>query len=535
MNINRNFIQLSSTVLIMVFVLVRANAQQTNTTQKPNVLFIVVDDLGYADLSVMGSNYYETPIIDNIAKSGCIFTNGYAASAVCSPARASLMTGQFTARHGITQYEGAKTGQDWKNLNRHTKLLPPEFKLHLDSSAITLPEVFKEQGYLTFFAGKWHLGGKEQNSLPTNHGFDINQGGNEHGGPVGGFFSPFNNPNLENKPEEKGMNLSMKLANETSKFIRANKDSSFLAYLSFYAVHAPIQTTKEKWTKYRNKAEKMGIHQTGFEMERILPVRKYQDNPVYAGLIEQVDEAVGSVIKTLKDLKLDKNTIIIFTSDNGGVTSGDNYSTNQLSLRGGKGYQWEGGIRVPYFIYVPWLYNAEKNIDVPVSGVDLFPTLLELSGIPLQPQAHLDGVSLVPLLKGGNIEPRPLYWHYPHYGNQGGEPSSIIRKGEWKLIYYWEDHHAELYNIEKDINERDDVANSNENLVLEMKNELLQWLDSMDTHYAVIDPNWDEAAFKKKLDDNKTLLLPKLEAQRKEMLSPDWKPNSNWWGSQNEN
>lgn len=524
-------------LLNIVSLLLACNSKtvsSTSTEKKPNILFILVDDLGYADLSVMGSEYYETPNIDKIAKSGTIFTNGYAACTVCSPSRASLMTGQFPARHGITQFEGKNlSGEAWKERKRYTKLLPPEFKPHLDSALTTLPEAFKEQGYATFFAGKWHLGSKEQQSLPTDHGFDINIGGNEAGGPNGGYFSPYKNANLPNLPEEKGLNLSMKLAQETSKFITSNKDTHFLAYLSFYAVHGNIQTTKEKWTKYRNKAEKMGIHENGFEMERVLPARKYQDNPVYAGLIEQVDEAIGTVMKTLKDLKLDKNTIVVFTSDNGGVTSGDNYSTNQLNLRGGKGYQWEGGIRIPYFINVPWIKQNGESIAVPVSGTDLFPTLLDLSGIPLKPQNHIDGVSLKPLLLGENIEERPLYWHYPHYGNQGGEPSSIIRKGNWKLIYYWEDHHIELYNLETDLGERKDLVESKPEIAVQMKTQLLDWLKSMNTHYANEDPLWDKEARKEWLKNQKDVSLPRQEKQRKEMLSPDWKPNEDWWGSQN--
>lgn len=506
----------------------------TNTIPtKPNVLFILVDDLGYADLSVMGSKYYETPNIDNIANAGTIFTNGYAACTVCSPSRASLLTGQYPARHGITQFVGKNlSGQAWKTKKRYTKLLPPEFKTHLDSSTLTLAEAYKENGYTTFFAGKWHLGSKEQNSLPTDHGFDINIGGFHSGSPRGGYFSPYKNPELPNLPEEKGQNLSMKLASETNKFITKNKDKHFLAYLSFYAVHAPIQTTKEKWTKFRNKAEKLGIHNKGFEMERVLPVRKYQDNPVYAGLIEQVDDAIGTVMKTLKDLNLDKNTIIVFTSDNGGVTSGDNFSTNQLSLRGGKGYQWEGGIRIPFFINVPWMKQGGTNINVPVTGTDLFPTLLDLSGLALKPENHKDGVSLKPLLLGDSIIERPLYWHYPHYGNQGGEPSSIIRKGNWKLIYYWEDLHTELYNLKTDLGEQIDVAKSNPEIEAQMKNQLLNWLKSMGTLYATKDSLWNKSARKTWLNSQKTKKLPNLEKQRKKMLSPDWQPNKDWWGSE---
>nr|WP_253255986.1 sulfatase-like hydrolase/transferase [Formosa algae] len=377
------------------------------------------------------------------------------------------------------------------------------------------------------------MGSEAEQSLPTNHGFDVNQGGYEKGGPYsGGYFSPFNNPNMTDYEDEKGMSLSMKLAKETSKFIEKNKDTTFLAYLSFYAVHAPIQTTKAKWTKYRNKADSLGIAEQGFEMEHELPVRMYQDNPVYAGLIEEVDGAIGSVMQTLKANGLDKNTIVVFTSDNGGVTSGDNFSTNQLSLRGGKGYQWEGGIRVPYFVYVPWLHQGGRTIEVPVSGVDLFPTLLDLANIPLQPKAHADGVSLKPLLEGGTIAERPLFWHYPHYGNQGGEPVSIIRKGNWKLIYYWEDLHIELYNLDTDLGEIYDLASEEVTKASEMKTELMNWLKAMDTEYAELDENWDESAWDKRLEDNKNKLMPRLEAKRKQMLSPNYQPNTDWWGSE---
>lgn len=328
------------------------------------------------------------------------------------------------------------------------------------------------------------------------------------------------------------MSLSMKLAKETSVFIREQKDSTFLAYLSFYAVHSPIQTTQAKWKKYRNKADSMGIAEKGFEMERVLPARKNQDNPVYAGLIEQVDEAVGSVLNTLKELNLDKNTIVVFTSDNGGVTSGDNFSTNQLSLRGGKGYQWEGGLHVPYFIYVPWMQQEGAKSEVPVSGADLFPTLLDLADIPLRPESHADGVSLEPLLTGNSIAERPLYWHYPHYGNQGGEPVSIMRKGNWKIIQYWEDDHTELYDLDSDLGETNDLAGEKETVAVEMKKQLMGWLESMQTQYAEVDSTWNEAAWKQKLSDNTTKLMPRLEKQRKEMLSPDWQPNEDWWGSE---
>ena len=212
---------------------------------------------------------------------------------------------------------------------------------------ITLPEVFLSNDYKTFFAGKWHLGSLKEKSLPTDHGFEINKGGYRMGGPYsGGFFSPFNNPFLEDKPEEKGISLSMKLAQETANFIRENKENKFFAYLSFYAVHAPIQTSKGKWERYRDKAEAQGILEEGFFMEKRLPMRIKQDSPVYAGLVEQTDDAVGHVLETLDELNLEKNTVVIFVSDNGGVSAGDAFATSNLPLRGGKGYQWEAGTKL---------------------------------------------------------------------------------------------------------------------------------------------------------------------------------------------
>jgi arylsulfatase A-like enzyme len=497
----------------------------------PNIVFILVDDLGYTDVGFMGSDYYETPNLDRLANKGMIFTNGYANSAVCSPSRASLMTGKFTAAHGITDWIGAPAGEAWRSYNRYSKLLPAEYEHQLSKEMKTLPEALKEMGYKTFFAGKWHLGSAEEHSLPTDHGFDINKGGYHVGGPYsGGYFSPFENPFMEDYPDEKGMSLSMKLAKETNQFIEENQQEKFLAYLSFYAVHAPIQTSKEKWARYRDKAETMGIDSVGFEMERVLPARKQQDNPVYAGLIEQMDEAVGAVISKLEELGLAENTIIVFTSDNGGVVSGDNYSTNLAPLRGGKGYQFEGGTRIPYMVYVPWLdSNGAKN-DTPVSGVDFYPTLLDFAGAKELPQG-IDGKSIRPLLEGQSMEERALFWHYPHYGNQGGEPNSTIRKGDWKLIHYWEDDHEELYNLKEDLSEKQDISAKNPEMVKALSEELMSWLKQNNANYASPDPlyNPDSAAIV--ATNYRTTLIERLENQRKAMLSKDFQPNKDWWGS----
>ena len=505
----------------------RKTAPEATEPEQKNILFILADDYGYNDLSYRNDSFYETPNIDRIAKEGTVFNSGYASCQVCSPSRASIMNGQFPARHGITDWIGAAEGEDWRKQKRFSKLLPPTYNHSLDLNNITLPEALKEEGYATFFAGKWHLG--EKGSWPEDHGFDINKGGWEAGGPRGGYFSPYENDNL--KDGEDGENLSMRLAKETVSFMKDHKDKKFFAYLSFYAVHGPIQTSKEKWEKYRNKAVKNGIADSSFKMKKFLPMRETQDNPIYAGLVETMDDAVGVVLQGLKDLGLDKNTIVVFTSDNGGVSAGDSFSTSNLPLRGGKGYQYEGGIREPYFIKVPWIENKVKENDTPVSGVDFYPTLLDLVGAKLKPTNHLDGVSLVPLLKGKTIAERPLIWHYPHYGNQGGEPSSVIRKGDWKLIHYYEDDSDQLFNLKNDMEEMKDISKENSKIVAALKTTLFNYLKEVGARYPVKDPMYNAELEAKYLQNVATKKLESLEKQRMLYLSPDFNPENNWWGS----
>lgn len=508
-------------------------SQDGEAKMSPNILFILADDLGYTDLSCMGSNFYETPNIDRIANEGTVFTNGYAASRVCSPSRASIMTGKFTARHDITVHIGSPSGEAWRKRNRFTKMLPADYKRHLRHEYMTLPEALKKAGYQTYFAGKWHLGDK--GSWPEDHGFDINVGGWTSGGPRGGYFSPFNNPNLENR--KKGENLSHRLADETVNFIREHNSKKttkpFFAFLSFYAVHSPIQTSQDKWKKYRDKAVKQGVAKSAYEMGTFLPIRQTQDNPVYAGLLEQMDEAVGRVLGALDELGLEKNTIIVFTSDNGGVAAGDNFSTSNKPLRAGKGYQFEGGIREPYFIKVPGLTKGGEMIDDPVSGTDFYPTLLELSGSELLPKEHNDGISLLPLLKGEVLPERSLIWHFPHYGNQGGEPSSIIRRGEWKLIHYYEDGRKELYNLADDLGETTDLSTKFPEKVENLGKELFDYLSEVGAKYATPDPAYSEAEAQAFLNKMKYEKMPALEKQRLEMLSEEFEPNEDWWGSMN--
>ena len=491
--------------------------------EKPNVLFILVDDLGYGDLSCTGSSLYETPNVDRIALNGTQFTQGYAACQVCSPSRAAIMTGKSPARMQITDWIGAPSGEDWRKLGRGDILLPASYKHVLDTMNFTLAEAFLAQGYSTFFAGKWHLGGT--GSSPLDHGFQTNVGGWDKGSPIGGFFDPYENPVLPNR--KPGEQLSMRLARETANFIK-KQEKPFLAYLSFYAVHAPVQCAPEKWQKYRNKIG--SLDGPGFAMEKNLPIRLYQDNPVYAGLVEHMDDAVGEVLQALEESGKLKNTIVVFTSDNGGVASGDNYSTSNSPLRGGKGYQWEGGIREPYFIWVPWK-TTPKKVNYPATGMDWYPTLLGLCDLPLQPEHHQDGLNLSPLLEGKSIATRSLYWHYPHYGNQGGTPSSMIRKGDYKLIYNWELGTSALYHLGEDPSERKDLAGFEPKRVQGMEKELMAYLQEVNAQLPAVDSAFNPKEKQQWMQAIQQNRWPSLEKQRFEMMQPDWQPNKDWWGA----
>ncbi|MBB4080817.1 arylsulfatase A-like enzyme [Lewinella aquimaris] len=506
-----------------------SEATQTETTEErpPNVVFILADDLGFHDLGATGSEYYETPNLDRLAASSVRFERAYAGSRVCSPSRATIMLGQYTATHGITDWIGARSGADWRNNNRFTTHLPPDYVRELPAEATSLAEAFKQNGYRTFFSGKWHLGG--EGSTPTDHGFDINVGGNHTGSPGGGYFDPFDNPQLPNR--RPGENLSMRLADETKDFIVAERDTPFFAMLSFYAVHAPIQTTEAYWRHYRDKAVEGSVADHGFEMERRLPIRIEQDNPVYAGLVAQMDAAVGLVLDALDSLGIADNTIVVFTSDNGGVSSGDSYSTSNLPLRGGKGYQWEGGTREPLFVRAGDRYAA-RSVETRVTGADLYPTLVSLAGLSVQPTQEFDGSDLTPLMNGEDLPERSLYWHYPHYGNQGGDPSSVIVAGDWKLIHYWEDGSNELYNLASDPEEQENVLENNQAKADSLYASLNDFLTERGARFPEVDPEFDQQRADEKDRFWRVTKMQQLEAGRTEMLQADYQPNADWWGSQ---
>lgn len=512
--------------------------------KRPNIVFILADDLGVNDLSCEGSLFYESPNIDSIAASGMRFTQGYASCQVCSPSRASILTGKVPPRHGITDWIGAPTGESWRALNRHNKLLPPEYERGLRSNEITFPQVLHRTGYQTFFAGKWHLGDVGQH--PEQFGFETNIGGWKAGWPRGGYFSPYDNPELTDGPD--GESLPIRLATETANWITRHADKPFLAYLSFYSVHGPIQTNQELWRKYQEKALKLhgktreNIRR--FSMDGHLPVRQIQDCPIYAGMIEAMDDAVGIVLETLSDLGLDQDTIVCFTSDNGGVSSGDAFATSNVPLRGGKGRQWEGGLRDPFYIKVPGITLPGSTCSLPVSFIDFYPTLLELTHCKIPKQQTIDGLSIVPLLDVNNanrtnsqqrrnsIQDRDLFWHYPHYGNQGGDPTCIIRRQNWKLIHYFEDGHDELYDLNADPSEQLDISATHASKTTEMRESLDEWLREVKAQFPTLDPHYNPEAARKTANQIETIILHDLEKQHADFLNPSWSPNADWWQSQ---
>ena len=433
------------------------------------------------------------------------------------------MNGKFPARHGITDWIGAKAGWEW---TRNGRVLPCDYDHHLDHGDITLAEALQAAGFATFFAGKWHLG--SEGSLPTDHGFDENAGGYLAGSPRGGYFSPYKNPQLADGPP--GESLPLRLALETARFMERHQADPFFAFLSFYSVHSPIQTSQPLWDKYRRRAPNHEGNR--FIVDRTLPVRQVQDNPIYGGMMESLDQAVGIVLEALDRLELRDNTIVIFTSDNGGVSSGDAYATSNLPLRGGKGRQWEGGIRAPYYIVAPGVTRAESTCVTPVTGADFYPTLLDLVGLPPNDAQHVDGTTLVPLLKGEAFEDRTLYWHYPHYGNQGGEPCAIARHGQWKLIHYWEDRRSELYDLSRDPSETTDIANQHPERVTAMYNDLVGFLSSAQARIPARDPRFDEHQEQEQARRIRDQRLPDLERRHARFLDPNWQPNATWWDSQ---
>ncbi len=492
---------------------------------RTNFLVILADDYGGMDTGANGSTFYETPHIDAIAEEGVLFSNGYATATVSSPSRASLLTGLYTPRHGITEWIGEESGEGWRRHGLHTRMLPADYARNLDVERFRcLPQVLKDHGYSTFMAGKWHLGAE---TTPEMAGFEESVAGYAIGQPPGGYFSPYNNPRLEDGPP--GEELSMRLAREAGRFLREHKRQRprqpFFVYLPFYAVHTPVQTTRENWQYFRDKAEAMPApDREAFALDGDYTVCQVQDNPVFAGLVRQMDEAVGVLLEELKALGYDRNTVVFFLSDNGGLSTLDYYSTSNYPFRGGKSFQWEGGLRVPFFVRLPGRPASAHGriLDTPVNLIDVYPTVLDYAGIPCE--TGVDGVSLRPLLEGGSLAERPMFWHYPHYGGGGGDPSSIIREGDWKLIWYHEDRHCELYNLAEDISEQRDLSAQEPERVSEMYGKLMAWLTETGARLPEPDPEYDDAAHEEVLRRQREQTLPRQETNRSLRLRPDWSP-----------
>ncbi|WP_390621811.1 sulfatase [Rubripirellula tenax] len=443
----------------------------------PNFVVFLVDDLGYMDIGANNPNcFYETPNIDRLSESAMRFTDGYAANPVCSPTRYSMMTGKYPTRAGATNFFSGK---------RSGTFNPAPLTSHMPLDEITIAQTLKQRGYGTFFAGKWHLGESEE-YFPQNRGFDVNVGGHTGGGPYTGkrYFAPFQNPQIEVESPD-GDHLPDRLSRDAASYIEANKDSPFLVYLSFYSVHTPLMGRPDLVKKYQAKAAAIEGVEFG-EEEQVLgnsprKVRVLQKHAVYAAMVEAMDQAVGKVLKQLVESGVADNTVVVFTSDNGGLSTSEGLPTSNLPLRGGKGWVYEGGIREPWIIRYPGVTNPGSVSKQPICSIDLFPTIAAAAGIEFD---HLvDGVDLRPALEGRSLDRKSLFWHYPHYSNQGGIPGGAIREGDYKLVERYEDGRVHLYDLASDIGEATDLASEMPDRVAQMRDRLHAWYQSVDAKF----------------------------------------------------
>ncbi|MCD6519448.1 MAG: sulfatase [Anaerolineae bacterium] len=450
--------------------------------QRPNVIFILIDDLGWRDLTSYGSTFYETPHLDKLAAEGVVFTDAYAACPVCSPTRASILSGKYPATVGVTDWI------DWAGVIHPARgrVIDAPYIKHLPQREYSLARALREHGYATWHVGKWHLGG--EGYLPTDHGFEVNVGGCEWGSPGRmGYFSPWGIPPLRDAPVPEGTYLTDYLTDRAIELIENKDERPFFLNLWYYTVHTPIEAKKEKIAKYEEKAHEMGLDKVkALEEGEFFPCehkkhlrvvrRLIQSDPVYAAMVESLDENIGRLLQALERTGEAENTIVIFTSDNGGLATAEGSPTSNAPLAEGKGWMYEGGTREPLIIRWPGVTQPGQRISVPVTSPDFYPTILEMVGLPLLPWQHTDGVSFVPLLRGAEqLEREAIYWHYPHYGNQGGTPGSSLRMGDYKLIEFFEDGHIELYNLREDISEDHNIAGDEPERARMMKEMLVEW------------------------------------------------------------
>ena len=449
--------------------------------KKINFVFFLVDDMGMMDLGTYGSTFHETPNIDKLAQSGMKFNHGYAACPVCSPTRASILTGRHPVRVDITDWIPGLP-------NRKTnKLLHPEDRNNLAHEEVTIAEELKLHGYQTFFAGKWHLG--NEGHWPTDQGFDYNIGGHYRGSPPGGYYSPWTNPTLESK--RKGEYLTERLTEESIHFLESReKEKPFLLYLSYYNIHTPIQAYRKHIDHYEKKAQEFSS-ETPTRNEHEALTRMRQDNPALASMVSAVDDSVGALLEKLGELRLADDTVVIFFSDNGGLSTKANSGPGcNQPLRAGKGWLYEGGVREPTIIRAPGVTQEGSVCNDPVVSMDFFPTMLELAGLPLKPKLHADGRSLLPELTGKKGKPRPLYWHYPHYHGSTWKPGASIRDGKWKLIKFYDYEKVELYNLINDPFEKNDLSQKNSQKTRELEEKLLAWQTKLKAKLPLPNPDY---------------------------------------------
>jgi arylsulfatase A len=442
-----------------------ALAARSQTTSPPNFLFILVDDMGWRDLACYGSTFYETPNIDRLAAQSVRFTNAYAACPVCSPTRASILTGKYPARLGLTDWIPGR--KQWPT----ARVLTPQFRQELPLTEPTIPQSLKPLGYASASIGKWHLGGPE--FYPDRHGFDLNVGGTFRGQPQS-YFGPFDLPNLTGGATTDY--ITDRLTDAAEKFIETNRARPWFLYLPEFAVHLPEQAKPDLVERFRRKADRSNP----------------QHNPVYAAMIASLDENVGRILKKLDDLDLARRTVVFFMSDNGGLLhegARKDPITSNAPLRAGKGHLYEGGIREPLMIRWPGVTRPGTTSETPVSSVDFAASIQDIADLRAAPT--FDGVSLTPLLRGRSIPRRPLFWHYPHYSNQGGVPAGAVRDGDYKLIEFYEDGRLELYNLARDIGESEDLAKSDPRRASAMLATLKKWRESVNAAMPTPNPAYD--------------------------------------------
>ncbi|BDZ46702.1 sulfatase [Naasia aerilata] len=422
--------------------------------RRPNIVLIVVDDLGWRDLGSAGSPFYETPELDALAARGVRFRQAYAAAPVCSPSRASLMTGKYPARVGITQYIGGQSVGRLQDV--------PYFH-GLPENEYSLARALRAGGYRTWHVGKWHLGSTQH--WPERHGFDVNLGGCNMGSPHT-YWSPYGIPTLEDGPD--GEYLTDRLTDEAIALIRGAGSEPFFLNLWHYTVHIPLEAPAELVAKYEEKADRLGLereplaqgepqpawHLAGQHVER----RRYQSHPVYAAMIENLDANVGRLLAALEESGHREDTLVIFTSDNGGLATAEGSPTSNAPLAEGKGWVQDGGVRVPFLASWPGRLPEGAVSDALFSSPDLYPTLLSAAGLEPIPEQHVDGVDVLPAWAGEPTERGPLFWHYPHYSNQGGTPGAAVREGALKLVRWFEDGREALFDLDADIGETDDLS-----------------------------------------------------------------------------